>query len=94
MLILSDHAEPIPKNSSSYSDSDCNLNMDDNTKPTMLLANDNIFLLKAYAKMISFYFRVFKAENGLEAYDILRDKPRHYFDAVVLDIHMPIMDGF
>ncbi len=44
--------------------------------------------------MIRVYFNVFKAENGLEAYEILKDKPRHYFDAVILDIQMPIMDGF
>ena len=53
-----------------------------------------MFLLNAYAKMIRVYFKVYKAENGLEAYEILKDKPRHYFDAVILDIQMPIMDGF
>lgn len=76
------------------SDEDGNNLQEDNTKPTMLFANDNMFLLNAYAKIIRTYFTVFKAENGLEAYEILKDKPRHFFDAVMLDNHMPIMDGF
>jgi len=78
----------------SSSNEDDHISADECTKPTILLANDNIFLLNAYAKMIRVYFNVYKAENGLEAYEILKDKPRHYFDAVILDIQMPIMDGF
>lgn len=34
------------------------------------------------------------ANNGLEAFDMVIARPRSYFDAIVLDINMPIMDGF
>jgi CheY-like chemotaxis protein len=34
------------------------------------------------------------AENGLEAYDAVQAKPKNYFDVILLDINMPIMDGF
>jgi chemotaxis response regulator CheB len=39
-------------------------------------------------------FNVRTANNGLEALDIVIANPRNYFDAIVLDINMPIMDGF
>jgi len=45
-----------------------------------------MFLLNAYAKMVKNQFIVFKAENGLEAYNIAIKKPRYYFDAILLDI--------
>jgi hypothetical protein len=68
------------------SDEDEDEHYDDATKPTLLLANDNLFLLNAYAKMIRKSFTVFKAENGLEAYKIAIRKPRHFFDAILLGI--------
>jgi CheY-like chemotaxis protein len=34
------------------------------------------------------------AENGLEAFDAVKAKPKNYFDVILLDINMPIMDGF
>jgi len=37
---------------------------------------------------------VFTAENGFEAVKIVSEKPSDYFVAVILDINMPIMDGF
>jgi CheY-like chemotaxis protein len=63
-------------------------------KPTILIANDNIFLLNAFEYQFSQQFNVFKAENGLEAYKIAASKPIYFFDAILLDIQMPIMDGF
>ena len=39
-------------------------------------------------------FEVMIAENGLEAYDAVQAKPKNYFDVILLDINMPIMDGF
>jgi CheY-like chemotaxis protein len=40
------------------------------------------------------FFKVFKAENGLQAYEIAKSMPVYFFDAMVLDVQMPIMDGF
>lgn len=34
------------------------------------------------------------AECGPDAVDLVRHHPRNYFDVIVLDINMPIMDGF
>ena len=39
-------------------------------------------------------FNVITANNGLEALDMVIANPRNYFDVIVLDINMPIMDGF
>ena len=33
------------------------------------------------------------AENGMQALQIVSDKPPNYFDLIVLDINMPIMGG-
>ena len=38
-------------------------------------------------------FEVETAENGQEACDILKEKKGGYFDAVLMDIQMPVMDG-
>jgi len=34
------------------------------------------------------------AENGLQAVQIVCSQPSNYFDAIILDINMPIMDGY
>ena len=34
------------------------------------------------------------AENGLQAVQIVSSHPRDHFDAIILDINMPIMDGY
>ena len=44
--------------------------------------------------MLEDFFNVNTANNGLEALDVVFAKPRNYFDVIVLDINMPIMDGF
>lgn len=38
-------------------------------------------------------FNVDIAENGLVAYELVKTKGRAYYKAIILDIHMPIMDG-
>ena len=43
--------------------------------------------------MFEAYFQVERAENGLQAVHIVSNKPRKYFDLIVLDINMPIMGG-
>ena len=39
------------------------------------------------------YFQVTAADSGIDALDIVKQEGRH-FDVMVLDINMPIMDGF
>ena len=46
------------------------------------------------ADMLEEHFNVRTANNGLEALDMVIANPRNYFDIIVLDINMPIMDGF
>ncbi len=45
------------------------------------------------ADMLKVYFDVKEANNGLEALDIVNHQ-RNYFDAILMDISMPLMDGF
>jgi CheY-like chemotaxis protein len=46
------------------------------------------------ADMLEDDFNVKTANNGLEALDMVIAYPRNFFDAILLDINMPIMDGF
>ena len=66
----------------------------DPSKITILVVNDNFPLLNMLADMLEDYFDVKTANNGLEALDMVIAYPRNFFDAIVLDINMPIMDGF
>ena len=44
--------------------------------------------------MLEIDFHVQTANNGLEALDIVIAQPRNFFDAILMDINMPIMNGF
>ena len=39
-------------------------------------------------------FNVDLAENGKQAYDLVLQKGSSFYSAIVLDINMPIMDGY
>jgi CheY-like chemotaxis protein len=52
----------------------------------LLLVNDCPFLLKEF-------FFVEKIYHGIEAFNKIKLKPKSYYDAIILDIFMPIMDG-
>ena len=39
-------------------------------------------------------FKVQTAENGLQALQKIIAHPIDYYDAIILDINMPIMDGY
>jgi two-component system, chemotaxis family, sensor kinase CheA len=63
-------------------------------KDRLLLVEDTPFfrdLEKTYFQSVG--FRVTVANNGQEALDILKDDPR-YYNLVVSDIVMPVMDGY
>ena len=62
--------------------------------PKLLLVNDNYLILQMLQDFLEENFEVSVAENGLEAYEVVQANPRHHFDVVLLDINMPIMDGF
>ena len=62
--------------------------------PTILVVNDNYCLLMNLDLSLSSQFTVHTTENGLEAYDAVKSKPKDFFDIILLDIQMPIMDGF
>jgi CheY-like chemotaxis protein len=65
----------------------------DLNKPNLLIANDNYFVLSIIQTAMEDEFNVDIAENGLVAYELVKAKGRAYYKAIILDIHMPIMDG-
>ena len=62
--------------------------------PRLLIANDEPFLLQGYQSQLENWFEVKTAENGLQALQIVSSQEANYFDVIILDINMPIMDGF
>ena len=60
----------------------------------VLLVNDEMFLLVGYSEQMKNIFTVITAENGLQALQEVSLHDRNFFDAIILDINMPIMDGF
>lgn len=64
------------------------------SKPRMLFVNDERFVLMAYENQFKTTFDVTTAENGQLAFEIVKSHPVDYFKVIVLDINMPIMNGF
>ncbi len=60
----------------------------------MLFVNDESFAQLAYINQFEPHFEITTAENGLKAVNIVKEHPRDYFQIIILDINMPIMDGF
>lgn len=69
-------------------------NQSKENKPTILVVNDNFPLLNMLIGTLEENFSVYSANNGLEALDFVIANPRSFFDVILLDINMPIMDGF
>ena len=84
----------LSNSSSDFSDTFENEEKEKIDKFTLLVVNDNFPLLNMLADMLEDFFNVKTSNNGLEALDIVFAQPRNYFDVIVLDINMPIMDGF
>lgn len=56
---------------------------------------DDILLIKKAFNSVLDNFHITVAENGLEGLDFLSNSPeRIEFDLVILDINMPVMNGF
>lgn len=62
-----------------------------NKKYTILIVDDDVELLKFQKKLISVYFNVLTAEDGLQALEILKT---NNVNLIVTDVMMPQMDGF
>ena len=60
----------------------------------MLLVNDEPFLLHNISTNLENDFDVKTAENGLIALRLVMSQPLDYFDVILLDINMPVMNGF
>ena len=59
-----------------------------------LLANDNGFLLEAFRfQLIAHFDFVDVAENGKEVLEAVKKYTPNFYDAIILDISMPVMDG-
>ena len=61
----------------------------------ILLVEDNMMNREIATEYLQdFGFKVENAENGKEACDILENSDPGYFDVVLMDIQMPIMNGY
>ncbi|MBQ9383728.1 MAG: amino acid permease [Ruminiclostridium sp.] len=67
----------------------------DFTKMRLLLVDDIMINREIAAKVLrKFGFTVETAENGKEAVDKVSASQAGYYDAVLMDIQMPVMDGY
>lgn len=74
-----------------YGGSDAELDIE--RRRTILIAEDNNINRKILAKNLRCDYTVYETANGQEALDFLREQWREV-DAIVLDLFMPVMDGF
>lgn len=64
-------------------------------KPKLLIANDTIPVLENLMLQFKSYFEVHTADNGYVALQKVKQQENAcYFDIILLDINMPISDGF
>lgn len=62
--------------------------------PHILLAEDNEFNQEIAVELLhQFGFKVTVAQNGREAIDLLSSHQQDYFDLVLMDLEMPVLDG-
>ena len=60
----------------------------------ILLAEDNELNAEiAQTLLSSYHFEVERVENGEKAVNSFLQKPDHYYDLILMDIQMPILDG-
>lgn len=60
----------------------------------VLIANDDPFQLFSYSEQLNVNFDVETAENGMQAVQLVASHDANYYNAIILDLNMPIMDGF
>lgn len=67
----------------------------DYSKYRILVAEDNnINRLVIKAHLESFNFKVDIASDGVECLNLFKESQVNYYDLILMDIHMPLMDGF
>lgn len=60
----------------------------------VLLAEDNALNREIARELLSAVgLQVDEAENGKIAVDMVRERPEHYYDLILMDMQMPVMDG-
>ena len=60
----------------------------------ILVVDDNRFDVKFYDVLFGKHFKVFDvAQNGKDAIELFKIKPKGYYDLITTDINMPVMDG-
>jgi putative two-component system response regulator len=64
----------------------------ENNKPTLLLVDDDSFILSIMVDILKPHYRLLVAKSGIEALDHVVAEPRP--DLILLDVMMPDMDGF
>ena len=61
----------------------------------ILLVEDNIINMEIAAEIISYTnAEIETAENGKEAVELVKNNPQGYFDMVLMDVQMPVMNGY
>ncbi|MEG1613381.1 MAG: response regulator [Clostridia bacterium] len=67
----------------------------DFTGKNIILAEDNDMNMEIASEILSdTKLNIFAVSNGKEAVDMFNNKPNGFFDALILDVQMPIMDGY
>lgn len=68
---------------------------EDFSEMRILLAEDNGLNREIAVEVLKEYgFEIVEAENGKVAVEKLKDSPAGFFDAILMDIQMPVMDGY
>ena len=61
----------------------------------LLIAEDNLINQQIAAEMLSYHGAVVDvANNGQEALEMISAKPVYHYHAILMDIQMPVMDGY
>lgn len=61
----------------------------------VLLVEDNELNMEIMEELLGlFEVQIAKAEDGQQAVDLVQAKPSGYFDLVLMDIQMPVLDGY
>ena len=72
-----------------------NLVQEDFSGMRILLAEDNGLNREIAVEVLKEYgFEIVETENGKVAVEKLKDSPAGFFDAILMDIQMPVMDGY
>ena len=65
--------------------------VDDDSTSKILIVEDNLELLMLMQQLLKSYYRVYIAQNGVEAMKIIKKKA---IDLIISDVMMPEMDGY